>query len=89
MNVISLPALIAKVAHRCKIDPENLKSASKERAVTEARRVVSYIAVRKLGYKCTGVSKAMGVSAATVSKAVSLGGELPEIGKIQAQILGN
>jgi len=31
----------------------------------------------------------MGVSAATVSKAVSLGGELPEIAKIQAQILGN
>jgi len=47
------------------------------------------IAVRKLGYKCTEVSRAMGVSAVTVSKAVSLGSELPEIGKIQTQILKN
>jgi len=79
--------LIAGVAHCYKIDPENLKSDSKKRAVIEARRVVSYIAVRKLGYKCTEVSKAMGVSAVTVSKAVSLGSELPEVDKIQTQIL--
>jgi hypothetical protein len=32
-----------------KIDPENLKSASKERLVTETRRALCYIAVRKLG----------------------------------------
>jgi len=89
VNVISLPALIARVAHCYKIDPENLKSASKERTVTEARRVVCYIAVRKLGYQCTEVSKAMGVSAVTVSKAVSLGSELPEVDKIQTQMLEN
>ena len=89
VNVISLPALIARVSHCYKIDPENLKSASKERAVTEARRGVCYIAVRKLGYNCTEVSKAMGVSAVTVSKAVSLGSELPEVDKIQTQILEN
>ena len=47
------------------------------------------IAVRKLGYKCTEVSKAMGVSAVTVSKAVSLGSELPEVDKIQTQMLEN
>jgi len=89
VSVISLPALIDKVAHCYKIDPENLKSASKGRPVTEARRVLCYIAVRKLGYKCTEVSKAMGISAVTVSKAVSLGRELPEVDKIHKQMLDN
>ena len=89
VRVISLPALVEKVAHYYKIDPENLKSASKERPVTKARRTLCYIAVRKLGYKCTDVAKAVGISAVTVSKAVSLGSKLPEIGKIQKQILGH
>ncbi len=86
---ISLQALIKKVAANYKIDPENLKSASKERAVTEARRVLCYIAVRKLGYRCSDVSKAVDISAATASKAVALGSKLPQIGKIQKQILGD
>ena len=86
-NVISLPALIEKVAHYYKIDSESLKSATKERSVTEARRVFCYIAVRRLGYRCTDISKKMDISAVTVSKAVSLGSKLPEIGKIQKQIL--
>ena len=84
---ISLEELIDKVAQYFKIDPENLKSASKEQPVTKARRILCYLAVRKLGYKCTDVSKTVGISAVTVSKAVSLGSKLSEIGKIQKQIL--
>ena len=86
-SVISLSALIEKVARYYKIDPENLKSASKERPVTEARRALCYIAVRKLGYKCSDVSKTVGISAVTVSKAVSSGSKLSQIGKIQKQML--
>jgi len=89
VRVISLQALVEKVAHYYKIDPENLKSASKERPVTKARRALCYIAVRKLGYKCTDVTKTVDIRAVTVSKAVSLGSKLSEIGKIQKQILGN
>ncbi|MCP4622329.1 MAG: transposase [bacterium] len=89
VSVISLQGLIEKVARYYKIDPKNLKSASKERTITEARRVLCYIAVRKLGYKCSDVSKAMGISAVTVSRAVSLGSELSGTGKIQKLILDN
>jgi len=89
VNIISLPALIDKVAHCYKIDPETLRSTSKERSVTEGRRALCYIAVRKLGYKCTEVSKALGISAVTVSKAVSLGKELKEVDKIHKHILDN
>ena len=86
-RVISLQVLIEQVAHYYKIEPENLKSASKERRIAEARRALCYMAVRKLGYRCIDVSRAMGISAVTVSKAVSLGSRLSEIGKIQKQIL--
>ena len=86
-RVISLQVLIEQVAHYYKIEPENLKSASKERRIVEARRALCYMAVRKLGYRCSDVSRATGISAVTVSKAVSLGSRLSEIGKIQKQIL--
>ena len=86
---ISLQTLVEKVAHYYKIEPEDLKSASKGRIVTKARRALCYLAVRKLGYKCTDVSKAVGISAVTASKSVSLGRKLSEIGNIQNQILGN
>ncbi len=88
VQVISLAALVDKVAQYYKIEPEDLKSASKERLVTNARRALCYLAVRKLGYKCTDVSKALDVKSVTVSKAVSLGSKLPEIKKIQKKILG-
>lgn len=87
-NVISLPAFVDKVAHYYKIKPDDLKSASKERLVTNARRALCYLAVRKLGYKCTDICKTVDIKAVTVSKAVSLGSKLPEIGKIQKKILG-
>ena len=81
--------MAGKIALVAEIDPENLKSASKERLITKARRVLCYIAVRKLGYKCSDVSKIVGISASTASKAVGLGSKLSQIGKIQKQILGN
>jgi REP element-mobilizing transposase RayT len=89
VSVVGLQSLIEKVAHYYEIDPVTLKSASKERRVTEARRVLCYIAVRKLGYKCTHVSKTAGISAPTVSKAVSMGSKLSAIGRIQKEILGS
>jgi putative transposase len=89
VSAISLQGLMDKVVRYYKIEAENLKSSSKERRVTEARRILCYIAVRKLGYKCSDVSKAMGISAVTVSKAANLGSKLSVAGKIQKLILDN
>lgn len=86
-NVIDLPSLIKKVAQYYKIGSDNLMSASKERSLTAARRVLCYIAVRKLGYKCSDLSKTIGISAATVSKAVAFGSKVPQIEEIQKQLL--
>jgi len=89
VSAISLQGLMDKVARYYKIEAEDLKSSSKERRVTEARRILCYIAVRKLGYKCSDVSKAMGISAVTVSKATNFGSKLSEAGKIKKLILDN
>jgi putative transposase len=89
VSAISLQGLMDKVARYYKIEDEDLKSSSKERRVTEARRILCYIAVRKLGYKCSDVSKAMGISAVTVSKAANFGSKLSGAGKIQKLILDN
>jgi chromosomal replication initiation ATPase DnaA len=89
ITAVSLQTLIDNVAQCFKIDPEDLASASKERYITRARRALCYIAVRKLGYKCSDVSKTSGVSASTVSKAVSLGSKLPETATIQKRIPGD
>ncbi len=88
VKVISLAALVDKVARHYKIDPEDLKSASKERVITNARRALCYIAMRKLGYKCTDISKAAGIDATTASRAVRLGSKLPQIEMIHKHILG-
>ena len=87
VSAISLPGLMDRVADYYKIEAENLESSSKERRVTEVRRILCYIAVRKSGYKCSDVSKAMGISAVTVSKAANLGSKLSGAGKIQKLIL--
>jgi REP element-mobilizing transposase RayT len=88
-KVISLAALVDKVAHHYKIEPEDLKSASKKRLITNARRAFCYIAVRKLGYKCTDISKVAGIDATTASRAVGLGSKLPEIETVQKLILSS
>ena len=55
----------------------------------ERKAIFKDIAVRKFGYKCSDVSKAMGISAVTVSKAANLGSKLSGVGKIQKLILDN
>jgi len=86
---IGLETLIDKVAHHSSIDPENLNSASKERTITEARRILCYLAVRKLGYTCNAVARALGISPVTVSKAVASGNTLAEMGRIEKRILSS
>ena len=66
-----------------------VQDANGRKVIPKARRVLCYIAVRKMGYQCTEVSKALDISAVAVSKAASLGSKLSAVGKIQKQILRN
>ena len=84
----NLEALIEKVAAYYKVSGEDLKTASKEREISRARSMVSYLAVRKLMNSCAAVARALNVTPSTVSKAVIKGRIAIDRKKIEKDILG-
>ena len=79
--------LIEKVAGSYNIEPADLKTASKQSTITLARRMLCYLAVRKLKLSCTEVARELNISPSAVSRAVSVGGNLPDRDKIQKELL--
>jgi REP element-mobilizing transposase RayT len=84
-----LEQLLNTVAQYYEIDPEDLKTASKESTITKARTVLCYLAVRKLMISCADVARTSRISPATVSRATSRGPELLNLEKIQKDLMEN
>jgi hypothetical protein len=84
---VDLEKLLIKVAQYYEIEPENLKTASKESAITKARTLLCYLAVRKLMIRCADVARALNISPATVSRATSRGVKLSKLEQIQKILL--
>ena len=83
-----LERLIEEVAAYYKIGGEDLKTASKERKISRARSLVSYLAVRKLMMSCADVARVLRISPSAVSKAVIKGRVAIDRKEIQKDILG-
>ena len=83
-----LEDVIAKIAAYFNVEIEDLKSVSKDRQVSRARRVLCYLAVRNLAIKGADVARALKISPSTVSKAVIKGRKEAKKNKIQKDILG-
>ncbi len=79
--------LVEKVAARYNIEPADLKTASKQSTITLARRMLCYLAVRKLMLSCTEVARELNISPTAVSRAASVGRNLPDRDKIQRELL--
>jgi len=86
---IDIDALLSRVATYYKIAPEDLKTASKEAAITKARTVLCYLAVRKLMISCADVARKLGISPATVSRAVSRASSIEDLNQLQELFLGD
>jgi hypothetical protein len=84
---VELGGFIDKVAFYYDIDPEDLRTASKNRTITSARKMLCYLAVRKLMMSCVEVSRQLNISAAAVSRAASLGAKVPNRREIQKKLL--
>ena len=84
---IDLEELLTKVAQYYEIDPENLKTASKESTITKARSLFCYLAVRKLMISCADIARALNISPATVSRATRRGAKLSNLEKMQKKLL--
>ena len=84
---LDLNQLVEKVASRCDIEPADLKTASKQSTITFARRMLCYLAVRKLKVSCTEVARELNISPSAVSRAASVGRNLQDRAKIQKELL--
>jgi putative transposase len=67
---VNLKRLIEKVADHFGTETEDLKSGSKVHSVAQARAVLCYVGVRKLGLTSVSVARELGISPSTVSKSI-------------------
>jgi hypothetical protein len=84
---LDLNQLVEKVAARYNIEPADLKTAGKQSKITLARRMLCYLAVRKLKLSCTEVARELNISPSAVSRAVSVDRNLLDRDKIQNELL--
>lgn len=84
---ISIEALVETVSQYFDITTEQLRSASKNRTVTRARRILCYIALRKIRFSGAHLSRKIGISPNTACRAAEFGRKIADIDKIQKEIL--
>jgi chromosomal replication initiation ATPase DnaA len=63
--------MVKELAHRLELDPNMVRSPDRGQSVSRARAVVSFVLVRRLGYRVADVAAALGRDAATISVIVS------------------
>jgi len=83
-NRISLDDLILKVSSKVDLDMEDLKSSKRNRKVSYARAVISYLAVNQFGWNASEVARKLRISGMGVGKCVDRGKKIfdkPEIMK--------
>jgi len=73
---VNLELLIEKVAGHFGVNTEDLRSASKVRAVAKARAVLCFLGTRKLGLTSAFIAKELGVSPSAVTKSIGRGREI-------------
>jgi len=83
-----LHTLIERVANYYQIDSEDLRTASKQRQISRARIMLSYLAVRKLMVSCAEVARALNISPSAVSKAAGRAKVDSNRRKVQRELLG-
>ena len=84
---IDLDTLLVQVAQYYKTDPADLKTASKEATITQARTVLCYLAVRKLKISCADVARTLRISPATVSRAAGRAAGIENLKQLQKHFL--
>ena len=70
---IPLAELVKRVSETLKVDQGDLCSGDRKNQVSKARSVVSYIAVREMGYSGVEVGQVLNLSGPGVTKSVEKG----------------
>ncbi len=75
-NKIELKELISKVSQELKLAEDEIYSSSRKRIVSQARSIISFLAVREIGYSTTEVARNLRVGQPNISRSVEKGREL-------------
>lgn len=70
---LDLNTLIDAAAKHFDIDSEILKGSSKQRTVSQARSIICYLAINKMGISGTTIARRLMLSPSTVSKSAVRG----------------
>jgi REP element-mobilizing transposase RayT len=82
---IDIKALAKKVSERYNVSIGELRSGGRRRAVVQARRAISWIGVRELGYSGADVARYLGVTNSCVTRMISTG-KKPDIDDINLEL---
>jgi putative transposase len=82
-----LEVALTELASQSRLDPSTLRSPDRSQSVTTARAVMSFVLVRRLGYRVADVAAALGRDGATISVIVSrLASRLESSDRIAADV---
>ena len=84
---IEIDKLLVQVAQYYRTDPADLKTASKEATITQARTVLCYLAVCKLKISCADVARILRISPATGSQAAGRAVGIKNLKQLQNPVL--
>jgi putative transposase len=84
---ISVDELIRKVVANVDLDLADLTSPKRNRKVSNARAVISYLAVNQLGFSASEVARKLGISGMAVGKCVDRGKETLDKSEIMREYL--
>jgi chromosomal replication initiation ATPase DnaA len=68
-----LAQLIKKVASHLDLKEESITSTSRRREISEARSIVSYLAINKMGYSASNVGWALSINRENASRGAARG----------------
>ena len=85
LTLLDIKALAKKVSERYNISIGELRSGGRRKAVVQARRVITWIGVRELGYSGADVARYLGVTNSCVTRIISTG-KKPDIDDISLDL---
>ncbi len=80
-----LPTLLARIAKQEGVATSSIRSGIRKRSVVRARKLLSQIAVRTMGYTVAEVARHLNISTSAVNRLVSQE-ELPEIERYKGKL---
>jgi hypothetical protein len=75
---IPLEILVERLAGILEVDPQHQQQRTKKKKITEARNVISYVAVRRRGYNGAELARRFSVTRSAISTGADRGARLVE-----------